>query len=296
VISAGAQLLRSYLYVPGDSGDRLARASSRGADAVIVDLEDAVTPARKDMALTDTMAWLHEGPSSAERWVRINSGERGLEEVAQLLGPGLTGICMPKVGGAEEVERVSALLDSFEQRSSPGFPSISLMPLIESAAGVQALLEIAAARRVHRLQLGELDLAADLGLHIGDDEVELLPVRSAVVVASRAAGLLPPVGAVSPEIRNTALLAATTRRLRLSGFVGRAAIHPAQLATIHQAFAGSPDETAAAKKLLAQFESAQRRGSVALVGDDGRMVDEAVIRRCRQVIALAEAAEEGLER
>jgi citrate lyase subunit beta/citryl-CoA lyase len=282
-------LVRSYLYVPADADDRLNKASSRGADAIIADLEDSVALSRKDVATANTTGWLaaESGVADVERWVRVNHGERGLDDIAAVFGSGLTGICLPKVSSGAEVRRASAALDALEQSANLPAQTILLMPLIESAVGVLALSEIANAPRVQKLQIGELDLAADLGLQPGDDEAELASMRSSVVLASVASGLFPPVGAVSPEFRNLESLAVSTQRLKRAGFVGRAAIHPAQLDTIHRSFAVTPAEVAAAHALVERYEAALNTGAGVILGDDGRMVDEAVVRQKRRTIALA---------
>lgn len=286
------RLVRSYLYVPADEAERLHKARSRGADAVIADLEDSVAMIRKDLAVENAAEWLAKksGYTTVERWVRVNPGARGLDDVAAVFGPGLTGICLSKVSSGAEVRRASETLDSLERRSGIAGQTILIMPLIESAAGLQSLSEIAGSPRVQKLQIGELDLAADLGIQPGGDEAELGPFRSSVVVASVASGLLPPVGAVTPEFRDSDLLAVSTQRLKRAGFVGRAAIHPAQLKTIHSCFAVTPTEAAAAQDLVNRYEAAVNAGEGVILGDDGRMVDEAVIRQSRRIVALATGA------
>jgi citrate lyase subunit beta/citryl-CoA lyase len=289
------RLVRSYLYVPADAGERLNKASSRGADAIIADLEDSVAVNRKGVAAENAAEWLAPPPGSAnvERWVRVNQGGRGLDDLAAVFGPGLTGVCLPKVSSGSEVRRVSEALDALERHRGISGQATLIMPLIESAVGLQSLSEIAGAPRVQKLQIGELDLAADLGLQPGDNEAELGPLRSRVVVASVASGLLPPVGAVSPEFRDADSLAISTQRLKRAGFIGRAAIHPAQLDTIHRCFAVTPTEFATALALVHRYETAVNAGAGVILGDDGRMVDEAVVRQSRRTIALAAAAERG---
>ena len=281
------RLARSYLYVPADATERLASASRRGADAVIADLEDAVALKHKDLALDNAVEWLgsHQ-PASSELWVRINPGERGLAEVAALFHENLSGICLAKVSGPEDIERVGALLDELENEIGRQSP-VSLMPLIESAIALQSLPTIAAAPRVLRLQIGEIDLAADLGVVDTDNSNELAFCRSSVVVASAAAGLLPPVGAVSREFRDLEGLEASTRRLQHGGFVGRAAIHPVQIPIIHSVFTPDPEEIVRAQRLVSQYEAALAGGHGVVLDEDGRMVDEAVVRQSRRLLMLA---------
>ena len=280
------RLARSYLYVPADVTDRLASAPRRGADAVIADLEDAVALRHKDLALHNVTTWLSSRhPAPTELWVRVNPGQRGLEEVAALFHENLSGICLPKVSGPEEIERVAVLLDELEDEADRQ-TSVSLMPLIESAIAVQSLPDIAKASRVLRLQIGEVDLAADLGVTGGDESNELAFSRASVVVASAAAGLLPPVGAVSTDFRDLERFAASTRRQRRSGFVGRAAIHPAQIPIIHEVYAGTPDEIVRARRLVSLYDAALANGNGVVLDADGRMVDEAVVRQCRRLLML----------
>lgn len=280
------RLARSYLYVPADATERLASAPRRGADAVIADLEDAVALKHKDLALNNVIEWLNSPhPSSSELWVRVNPGQRGLEEVAALFHENLSGICLPKVSGAEDIERVAVLLDELEDEGDQQ-SSVALMPLIESALAVQSLPAISRASRVLRLQIGEIDLAADLGVMGGDEYDGLAFSRASVVVASAAAGLLPPVGAVSTEFRDLESFASSTRRQRHSGFVGRAAIHPAQINVIHDVYAASPDEIMRAQRLVSRYDAALANGDGVVLGEDDRMVDEAVVRQSRRLLML----------
>ncbi len=136
------------------------------------------------------------------------------------------------------------------------------MPLIESGLGLRRADEIAEGPRVRALQLGEIDLAADLGLPPHPHRDDLAPLRSTIVVASAAAGLQPPVGAVSPQLHDIDAFRATTTRLKLAGFLGRAAIHPAQVPVIHEIFSISPDELAAARATVSHYESHWRRAKV----------------------------------
>jgi citrate lyase subunit beta/citryl-CoA lyase len=285
-------LARSYLYVPGDAGRRLALAHTRGADAVIADLEDAVAPAHKGEARQAVGNWLSE-PALDERWVRVQAGEAGIGDLTRVFGPGLRGVCMPKVANSADVEALARALAELEHSSGWSAPPVAIMPLIESAAGLLAVAEIASASRVLRLQVGELDLAADLGFEVGADEMELLPARASVVVASAAAGIAPPVGAVWPHVRDDAGLASTTQRLRRLGFVGRAAVHPAQLETIHRLFSHTKDEIAVARRVVTDYENALASGRGVLLDRDGQMVDEATVRRSRRVLLTHDVREEG---
>lgn len=280
-------LPRTYLYVPGDAADKLAKALGRGADALIVDLEDAVPLAGRDAARDATVAWLGgQIDAPVELWVRVNSGERGDDDVRALAGhPALTGIALAKAD-ADAVTRVAALLQSL------GDERTLLMPVVESPAAVLDLHAIVRAPRVQRLQIGEVDLAGELGVTLGPDETELLAVRSAVVLASAAAGIEPPVGPVSRLVRDLDAFAESTRLVSRLGFVGRACIHPAQVGVVHDVVTPSDEEAAAAQRTLDALAEAVARGTAVLLDEEGRLVDPAVVRAAERTVALHAAAHE----
>lgn len=267
---------RSYLYVPGDRPDRLARAFTRGAEALIVDLEDAVPADAKERALLDVLGWLDTVPAAAEPiWVRVNSGNRREEEVLRLAAhPRVHGLCLPKTESATEVADVDRLL----QRTGR---QIGIAPLIESAVGIVNVHAIALAPGVRLLHLGEVDLAADLGLTPGPAGEELLLVRSLIVVASRAARLGAPPAPVSTQVDDPEAFRSSTRSLAALGFVGRACIHPRQVAVVNELFRADPADRAWAQAVLEAADSAEHG---AFRAGDGSMVDEAVLRRARRIL------------
>lgn len=280
------RLPRSYLYVPGNAADKLAKATARGADALIVDLEDAVPADGKDAATAAVLAWLGSAPAEGPQvWVRVNDGPRRRTDVAALAGaPALTGLVLAKVRDAAEVAEVAALLEEHGDRTT------LLMPLLETASAILDARDLATAPRVHQLQIGEVDLAVDAGLTPGVDEAELGAVRTMVVLASAAAGIHPPVGPVSRETSDLDALTVSTDRVRRQGFVGRACIHPAQLAVVHDVFTPGTDEVAQARAVLDAFDRATATGSGVLLDPEGRMIDLAVIRAARVTVAAAENA------
>ncbi len=196
----------------------------------------------------------------------------------------MAGICLAKAESAAEVAAVAGLLDRLEAERAIAAGSIGIAPLLESAAAVLRAAEIAQAPRVRRLQVGEADLKADTGIEPGDDERELLWVRSQVVLASAAAGIDPPVGPVSTNFRDLDALRASTEAVRRLGYRGRACIHPAQIAVVHEVFTPSPEQVDAAQALIAAYDAAVAAGSGVLIGPDGRMVDEAVVRQARRLV------------
>lgn len=269
-------LSRSALYVPGDAPDKLRKAVDRGADELIVDLEDAVAPANKALARDVVFAWL-EGieKTDVKIWVRINAGaDRFLDVDAVAECEELEGFVVAKTESADEIVALDAHLTQLGSKAK-------LVPLLESANAVLSAREIAAAPRVERLQVGEADLRADVGVTPGDDERELLFSRSFVVFASSAAGIAPPIAPVSTEFRDLEAYRASTEALARMGFVGRACIHPAQAAVANEVFTPSEEKVAWAREVIEALENA---GSGVAVDSRGRMLDEAVARQARLVL------------
>lgn len=272
-------IARCYLYVPGDKSEMLAKAAGRGADALIVDLEDAVPPARKGDARVIASEWIRardaDGPAV---WVRVNAGAHLADDLAALHGAPLAGIVVPKVSAPEDVAAATAT----------GLP---VCALIETAAGVLESRAIAATAGVVRLALGEADLAADLGMDPSSDGREWHAVRTQIVLASAAARIEAPVAPVYTDLADTASLRETTDALRRMGFGARAAIHPAQVTVITDVFTPSAAEIEAARALLG---AARTAGGGAFRSEE-RMVDEAVLRSARTTLARAGIAGESVE-
>ena len=263
---------RSYLYVPGDRPDRLAKAVDRAGDAVLADLEDAVPLAHKETALQHVLDWLPSVPAGTEAWVRVGVGPRAVEELTALAAvPRLDGVVLAKASLAVVAQARSLLPDG-----------VAVSGLVETAA---AVLELPAlAREVDRLGLGEADLAAELG--IAPDEAAVLgPVRAQVVVASAAAGLAAPTGPVHLDVRDLDGLRTSTQALLRAGFGARSAIHPDQVPVIEDVLTPSAEEVRRARDAVAAWDAA---GGGVAVDDRGRMVDEAVIRLARRVVATAD--------
>jgi citrate lyase subunit beta/citryl-CoA lyase len=265
-----AMLARSYLFVPGDRPERFAKAMASGADAVIIDLEDAVAAAAKSSARAALSAWLEGGAGPVV--VRINDAASPAfaDDLGVIARAGVAGVVLAKAERAADLARVRAAA-----------PQAALLPLIETAAGLDHLREIAMAPGVQRLVFGSIDLQLDLGIE-GDDD-ELLLFRSQLVLASRLAGLAAPVDGVSTVLDDAVALGAATRRARRLGFGVKLCIHPRQVAAVHDAFAPGAEELAWAERVIAAAAAAQG-GAVAV---DGRMVDRPVLRRAEALLARA---------
>ena len=267
---------RSFLFVPGNRPERFAKALASGADAVIIDLEDAVPLDAKDTARTALRnAW--KDFDAAERvrlLVRVNPAgtpwhSSDLAAVASLTGLGA--LMLPKAENAQQVEH--AFMAS----------GVPVLPLIESAEGVGQMDTISCAAGTLRLGLGHIDLQADLGMRCGPDEAELAPVRLALVVASRRAGLPAPVDGVTTATQDAEVLAADAQRSRRFGFGAKLCIHPAQVAGVHQALAPTEAECDWARRVLAA-EVAAGGGAFSV---DGKMVDPPVLLLARSLLQLS---------
>ena len=262
-------LQRSLLFVPGSRPERFDKALAAGADAVIVDLEDAVAPADKLSARDAVRAWLR--PEHAVI-VRINAVDTPwfTDDITLCALPGVAAVMLPK---AERAETMATLLKAGAKR---------VLPLIESAAGFAALASLAAAPGVQRLVFGSIDLQLDLGMRDAHED-ELLFFRSQIVLASRLAGLAAPIDGVSTAIDDAQALHTDVQRARRLGFGGKLCIHPKQVAGVHRGFAPSADELAWAQRVLAA--SAAAGGAAIAVA--GKMVDKPVLLRAERLVAEA---------
>jgi citrate lyase subunit beta/citryl-CoA lyase len=267
---------RSFLFVPGRRPERFAKALASGADAVIIDLEDAVPLDAKDTARTALMdAWKDfDATERARLLVRVNPAGTPWHEAELAALGGLSGLGAVMLPKAENPQQVA---NTFMASGVP------VLPLIESAEGVGQMDATARAQGTLRLGLGHIDLQADLGLSCGPDEAELAPIRVALVVASRRAGLPAPVDGVTTATTDADVLAHDAERSRRFGFGAKLCIHPAQVAGVHQALAPTEAECAWARRVLAA-ETAAGGGAFSV---DGKMVDPPVLLLARKILHTA---------
>ena len=283
--------VRSYLFVPGDRPDMLAKAGQRGADAVIADLEDAVAPGGKVAARTTVASWLDDlDEPDFEPWVRINpTNELREDDLTAVFRPQLRGIMVPKVRSVDELLEVGNLLARMESAATRPAGDVKLLPIVETVTGLLAVGALARAPRVHQLMIGEFDLGAELGID-PTYEPALVPLRMQVVVASAAAGIEPPLGPVSPDFQDLDSLRDGTRRLVRLGFGSRPAIHPAQVPVFNEVLTPTSEEVERAGRLVSLYEEALAEGRGAVTNDEGHMVDEAVVKVARRVLETARRA------
>ncbi|HWD06914.1 MAG TPA: CoA ester lyase [Amycolatopsis sp.] len=256
---------RTLLFVPGDRPERFAKAAASGADAIVIDLEDAVAPPDKDAALRNARAWLAEGHDAV---IRLNPAESPWyrTEVAALCERPVA-VVLPKAAGAEAV---AGLVERLAAGSV-------VIPLIETAAGVLDARAVCSVPGVVRAAFGHVDLSAELGVP-PETSATLAHARVAVVLAAAAAGCAPPLDGVTTALDAPDVLNADVRRAADLGFTGKLCVHPRQIAVVHQGFAPSADELAWAERVVA---AAAGQGATAV---DGQMIDRPVVDRARRLL------------
>jgi citrate lyase subunit beta / citryl-CoA lyase len=284
--------VRSMLFTPGNRLDMLAKAVHSGTDAVIVDLEDSVSVDNKPEARAN-LDQLPESP--VPYYVRTNAVETGLlwdDVVAAGRSPAV-GLIIPKAEDPAVISQVDGALTAMELTTGKARESITLIPLIESALGVRLTYEIAlASERVECVMFGggeQGDLVADLGVEWTPEGTGLMQARSQVLLSSRAAGVPYPMEAVFMDFRNPDGLRVECELARTLGYVGKVAIHPSQIEVINDVFTPSAEVVDYQRKVLTAFEEAEAEGK-ASIAVDGKMVDYAVARVAKAILARADAA------
>ncbi len=291
-------VLRSLLFAPGNVARRVEKALGSAADAVILDLEDAV-PINEKENVRPVVAEALKGPRTGACYVRVNALSTGLtiEDLEAVVIPELDGIMAPKVEHPDDLKKIDWYMSHLEKKRSIPAGSIDLIPLIENACGIENAPAIAAAvPRVKRLCFGAVDYTADLGVSLTAEGAEIFFARSRLVNASRAAGLEPPIDTVYPEIKNEAGLLEDTRTARRLGFQGKLVIHPAQIEPVNRAFTPSEEEIAFARKVVAAFKEAEAKGHAAITLEGGKFVDYPVVQNARRLLQLAEKISAGARR
>jgi citrate lyase subunit beta/citryl-CoA lyase len=283
---------RSLLFVPGDQEGRFDKAFASGADAVIIDLEDAVAAGRKALAREAVARALDRG-CGISVFVRVNAflGTDCYEDLLAVVRPGLAGLVLPKAEAGDALRTLDWVVGQLERQRGLQSGSIELLPLIETARGAEAMPEVALATpRVRRLSFGVADYSLDLGLERSPDEAGIAYLRAQMVQCSRAAGLEPPVDSVVVEVRDEARFRESASRARALGMRGKLCLHPAQVPLANEVFAPAPEDIERARTIVAAFDAASRTGVAALtVG--GEFVDAPVAERARRLLAWAAGRE-----
>lgn len=286
--SAKDRLRRSRLYLPGSEPKYYINAALHGPDAVILDLEDSVHRAEKDAArilVRNTLRAVDFGP--CERMVRINQLPLGLEDLADVVGESPDLILMPKVEQPEHVVEVDRMIGELKARHGIIRP-IWIMPILESALGIENAFPIAAASdNVAALTIGLEDYTADMGVVKTPEGRESQYARARVVNAARAAGVQA-IDSVFGDVADMDGLRRWGEASRGMGFEGMGCIHPGQIRVVHEAFAPAAAEIEKAQKIVAAFEEAQKKG-LAVVSLGSKMIDPPVVQRALKLVERAKA-------
>jgi citrate lyase subunit beta/citryl-CoA lyase len=229
-------------------------------------------------------------PRRAAGYIRVNALESRwcLADVEAVAGPWIEGIVLPKTESADQVRAVGMRLAECERVHGLKDRSLEVLPIVETARGIEAIAEIAGAgSRVRRIAFGGGDYTHDLDLVWTAEEEALAYARARIAHASRIAGLEPPIDTVVLEVKDRERFLRSARNGRMHGFGGKLCIHPDQVAPCHEAFSPTAEEVERARAVVAAFEEAERGGS-ASIRVDGRFVDYPIVHKARRVLALAD--------
>ena len=289
--SARDRLRRSRLYLPGSEPKYFINASLHQPDAIILDLEDSVHHAEKDAArilVRNALRAVDFG--DCERMLRINQLPLGLEDLVELIPEQPDLVLVPKVEHPGQIAEVDRMIGELKARQDIN-RAIWLMPIIESALGIEnAFAIVAASPNVVALTIGLEDYTADLEVARTVDGRESLYARSRIVNASRAAGVQA-IDSVFSDVADTEALRQWGENSRALGFEGMGCIHPSQIPVVHAAFSPSPAEVEKAEKIVAAFEEAQQRG-LGVVSLGSKMIDPPVVQRAQKLVTRAKATKQ----
>jgi citrate lyase subunit beta/citryl-CoA lyase len=278
------------MFVPGNRERYIEKARTSGADAILLDLEDGVLPNDKPAARGMIAATLREDGARPRRYVRVNAlSTPWLEpDLDAVIGPGLEGICLTKVAGAQDIHRLATLIEALEQGRDLEVGKIRILAAVESARGLVNAVAIADSHpRVVGLMFGAEDYALDLGLGARREKeaAELLYARSCIVNAAAAADILS-IDGVFPNLHDPDGLLADVRQARRLGFTSKSTFNPRQIEVINAVFSPQPDEIEYARKIAAGFREAESRGD-ASVAVGGQLVDRPIVLRALKILEIA---------
>jgi len=279
--------LRTLMFAPGNHARKVEKCFTLGADAVILDLEDAVAIDEK-VATRQIVVDALAGERNCQGYIRVNACDTEFcyGDLKAVVTQHVDGIILPKVESAQQLQMVDWLLTNLEREAGLSAGGIDLIPIIETGAGMMALEEIAKAdSRVQRLSFGAGDYTLDMNSSWSRDESEIAHARGRMLLASRAAGLEPPLDTVWIEIKDDEGFAASCDLGRRLGFQGKLCIYPTQVAVANAAFTPTPVEVEKATRIVAAFEQAEAEGS-ASIQVDGYFVDYPIVEKARRTLAL----------
>ncbi|GMA60363.1 CoA ester lyase [Alicyclobacillus fastidiosus] len=276
--------IRTWLFVPGNNLQMIQKSRTSRSDALIFDLEDAVSSDNKIQARQNIIQVLKQ-PWSQTIYVRVTGFNTPtlLDEVIELCGEHLSGFVLPKVESANQLQCFSYLLDLIEKQRGLEIGRVSILPIIETAAGLKNVHEIASSvKRVSRLAFGSVDFSRDIGVKNLNSELHDY-VRSTLVIASRVAGIQAPVDAVYLNFRDSESLRTVAKQASEMGFSGKFAIHPSQIDVINAIFSISESEILEAKEIVDAYENAVLRGQ-GVVQVNGQMVDFPIYDQAKRLL------------
>jgi len=286
--------LRTALFTPGNRLERAEKAVGLGADAVIIDLEDAVPIAEKESSRVLVRKVLEEHPGK-RMYVRINALNTPFanEDLEAVVSKNLNGIMLPKVESTEDIFEIDRLLTDLEKRNGLETGAIEVISICETAKGLEEIYPIVSAKptyhRVSVVAFGAADYTLDLGISLTMEGKELEYPRSRIPIACRAAGIMPPLDtAWMVDLKDIDGLIADAKKAKAYGFQGKIVIHPNQIDPCHNVFTPTKEEIAYAKKVIHAFEEAEREGKAAIQLEE-KFIDYAVVEKYRRICALAQA-------
>jgi citrate lyase subunit beta/citryl-CoA lyase len=286
--------MRTALFVPGNRPDRVDKAVHAKADAVIIDLEDAVPMAHK----VETRAKVREKVLQyldKQIIVRVNGLGTGFEEgdLDEVAVEGLRCIMFPKVEESRDVQEINRLLSNIENKRGMAPGAVTIIPLIESAKAVQNIFRILSEKvepqRIVTVAFGAADYTLDMGIEMSKDAKELDYPRSRIAVSCRAAGVAPPLD--TPfliDLKDAEALKTDARRGRQLGFQGKLCIHPNQVGPCNEVFSPTQEEIHFSERVIQAFEEAESKGSGA-IQLEGKFIDYPVVERSRRILKIAAA-------
>jgi len=282
-------IYRTMLFAPANDLRKVGKALLLNADGTVLDLEDAVALSEKSNA-RNTLKEALALPRKGDVFIRVNSVQTDfiLADLLAAVTEGVKGLVLAKSESAEEIRQVDWLMEKIEKERGITAGSLELIPFIESAnAIVNAFAIASASSRVSRMFFGGVDYVLDIGTTFSKGGQEIFYARSQLVVASRAAGIEPPIDTVYPGFKDIEGLVDDAKTVRQMGFQGKLAIHPGQIEPLNEVFTPTPEETAWAKKIVDVFDESEARGQ-AVFQVDGKMIEYPIANRARRIIALAE--------
>lgn len=296
--TTATSVLRTFLFAPGNHPRRVENALALGADAVILDLEDAVAISEKAGTRKIVLEALGR-PRRCKGYVRVNalSTPWCLRDLMEMVHPDIDGIVLPKVESAADLRIADWLIGNLERERGLTPGSIDLMPIVETAMGFAHLDRMLDVRtwatepgssRVKRVSFGAGDFTNDVGMTWTPGEEELAELRVRLIVASRAAGLEPPIDTVWIHLHDAAAMRRSVERSLRMGFQGRLCIHPDQVAVTNEVFTPTDAEVARAERVVQAFREAEATG-LAAIQVDGVFVDYPIVYRAQRILATRDA-------